>query len=123
MQEAVEDYLATFKKDDTGAQETTEYDEPSRKDRSMTLSPRRRGFREYYGTFSASPLILFILGGAALFFAVIAMVVEIRTSELLVLGGKTTELPWGVFLQPYDWLLELNPCLPSWHGSMDGASR
>jgi hypothetical protein len=65
-------------------------------------SRRKRPFREYYGTFSSSPLILFILGGAALFFAVIAMVVEIRTSELLVLGGKSTEIPWGVFLQPYE---------------------
>lgn len=67
-----------------------------------TTTRRNRKFREYYGTFSASPLILFILGGAALFFAVIAMVVEIRTSELLVLGGKSTEIPWGVFLQPYE---------------------
>ena len=63
---------------------------------------RKRPIREYYGTFSASPIILFILGVAACFFAIIAMVVEIRTSELLVLGGKANEIPWGVFLQPYE---------------------
>jgi len=72
---------------------------------------KRRSPSQYYGTFSASPIILFTLGAAALFFGLVAVVVEIRTSELLVLGGKAEEIPWGVFLQPYLLVMGTDPIL------------
>jgi hypothetical protein len=72
---------------------------------------RNRRPSQYYGTFSASPIIFFALGIAALFFFFIALVVEIRTSELLVLGGKSNEIPWGVFMQPYLLVMGTDPIL------------
>jgi len=59
--------------------------------------------KRIYGTYSASPIILLILGVLCLLFCVIALVVEIRTSELAVYSQHMDEMPWGVFLQP--WLL------------------
>ncbi|TMC16480.1 MAG: hypothetical protein E6J34_19980 [Chloroflexi bacterium] len=72
--------------------------------RAQTPAPAtRKGLREYYGTFSASPIILFGLAGLVLFLWLIATVVEIRTSELLILGGTPSlEVPWGVFVQPWE---------------------
>lgn len=80
---------------------------PKRKD---TNSPTRKGWRQYYGTFSASPIILFGLAGLVLFLWSIAMVVEVRTSELLVLGeGVPLEVPWGVFVQPWELIVGTEP--------------
>jgi hypothetical protein len=84
-----------------------------------TVQRRKRSFREYYGTFHASPLILFFIAALVLFLWFIAMVVEIRTSELLVLGTCVpsrevtcpVEVPWGVFLQPLELMAGTQPMI------------
>lgn len=62
---------------------------------------KQRSFKQYYGTFSASPIILFGLGGAALAAAVFALGLEIRTSELLVYNKGGDATVWYVLQQPY----------------------
>jgi hypothetical protein len=75
-----------------------------------TSAPARKNWQQYYGTFSASPIILFSLAGLALFLWAVAAVIEIRTSELLVLGEPVAlEVPWGVFVQPYELLAGTEP--------------
>ncbi|MBV9691874.1 MAG: hypothetical protein JO202_19415 [Ktedonobacteraceae bacterium] len=61
---------------------------------------RRRSIRQYYNTFSASPLILLTLGGAALVAALFAFGLEINTSEILVYKGNGASI-WYVLQQPY----------------------
>jgi hypothetical protein len=63
----------------------------------------RKGVRKAYGTFSASPIILVVLGVAALAIGAAGLTVEISTSEALILGTSKNLViaNWGVFTQPY----------------------
>ena len=62
---------------------------------------RKRSFKEYYGTFSASPLILLVLGVAALVAAIFGLFMEIGTSEALVYHTAQNSSIWQIMMQPY----------------------
>lgn len=71
----------------------------------MFIDPRHayQKAQKYYGTFSASPIILIALGIASLGIGAAGLTVEIGTSEALLLGTKNFVLAnWGVFTQPYE---------------------
>lgn len=67
------------------------------------LQQMSRRMSRYHHGLASSPIILFIIGAACLFFGTCATLVDIRTTENLALGvpGTSVGVMWGVILQPY----------------------